>query len=181
MASTFLLEAPERAPWHLLTDGEARPSLPRGSLIEQRPGAARFHFCLEVNQGEKLGPVGFVRADITVDVESPIDDTKALYLSITKTDALFRVTVYLRSSASDIDLQYVTELTGPQALPVRNFRFVKWGSEVSLSKEERERFLAGVNTFGLQIARSRQPEEFHTRPFSGEFGLEGPVGVISAD
>jgi hypothetical protein len=180
MSRTFLVENSLSATWRLLADGEARPSLPQSSRIEQIAGCARFRFCLEVNQGGKLGLVGFVRAETAVSEGAGLDDSRALFLSLTKTDALFRVTVYLRSKASDVDLQCVTELAGPQELPLDKFRFVKWGSEVSLSAGERKQFLLGVNAFGLQIARSRQAEEFHERPFAGEFGLEGPVGIVSA-
>ena len=179
MGNSYLLEKPEDATWTLLADGEARPSLPNSSRLERHPGLARFHFCLELNHGEKLGAVGFVRAETGLDAGAVVDDAHSLFLSLVKTDALFRITVYLRSAASDLDLQYVTELSGPHALELVNFQFVKWGSPVQVSAGERARFLAGVNRFGLQIARSRQEPEFRERPFAGEFGLEGPVGIIT--
>jgi hypothetical protein len=179
MDSGFLIGEPTEATWLLLTDGQARSSLPRSSHLEQVPGKASFRFRLEVNQGESLGPVGFVRAESPVDGGANVGAECAVNLTLLKSDALFRVTVYLRSSAKDVDLQYVTELAGPQTLPIREFRFVKWGREQELSPAERDNFLAGINRFGLQIARSRQGQELNSRPFAGEFGLAGPVALIN--
>ena len=168
-----LIPEPGRAVWHLLTDGQARPTLPRSSRIERLAGSARFAFSLEVNDGDSLGKVGFVRAETPVSVALNADDL--LCLNLLRSDPQVRVTIYLRSAESDLDLQFVA--TDEKEVPLSSFQFVKWGRPIPVSAQERFQFLGSITTFGLQVARSRQNDELRSRAFSGEFGLSGPVSL----
>ncbi len=173
-----LISEPSSAHWSLLTDGEARPSLPKSSSIERLEPSAQFRFFLEKNDGEKLGPIGFVRAETRIEPTVLITGDELLGLRVEKSDPDLRVTIYLRSSNGDVDLQYVTDRAGDNRVALSAFRFVRRGSEVSFTDKERERFLSSVDTFGLQIARSVQVGEKLQKPFSGHFGLSGSVKIL---